>query len=246
MDREIFIGFDPRERRAYDACVRSILTHAKEPIAIRPISRQTLGARYDRPTETRDGKLWDVISAAPMSTEFSLARFWVPTVSFARVALFVDCDFLFRADPAELVDLFDQRYAVQVVQHDHQPAEAVKMDRQQQTRYARKNWSSCALWNLRHAAAKRCSMPDLTSRQGLWLHGFGWLKDQEIGHVPETWNWLDGYSDPLIEPKAVHFTRGTPDMIRDCHSVYAADWWAHSGAHSAPHFPVHSTARAAA
>jgi hypothetical protein len=30
--------------------------------------------------------------------------------------------------------------------------------------------------------------------------------------VPESWNWLEGWSSPDIDPKIVHMTRGIPTM----------------------------------
>ena len=50
----------------------------------------------------------------------------------------------------------------------------------------------------------------LIKKTGRWLHNFKWLNDNEIGHVPITWNWLEGYSSEKINPKNVHFTRGGP------------------------------------
>ena len=39
---------------------------------------------------------------------------------------------------------------------------------------------------------------------------FKWLADEDIGDLPEEWNWLDGYSSSKIDAKNVHFTRGGP------------------------------------
>ena len=56
-----------------------------------------------------------------------------------RWILFCDfADMLFLADPAELFDLADERYAVQVVKGRHVPDETVKMDGQAQTTYRAK------------------------------------------------------------------------------------------------------------
>ena len=226
-DCEIFIGWDPRERAAWEVCAQSIIRNAALPPVIRPISMQSLCdiGRYKRPTERRDGVLFDGISNAPMATEFAIARFFVPLVSRARWALFIDADFMFRADVAELFALADPRYAVQVVQHpDYAPHETVKMDGQPQLGYSRKNWSSLMLWNMNHSGSGRLVMHDANTRPGLWLHQFAWVHDQEIGALPAEWNWLEGISDPDIDPKAVHFTRGTPDMPGYEDSAYAGEW----------------------
>ena len=226
-DVEVFIGFDPRERMAWNVCARSLLAHSSYPPPVQPIARVPLQglALYTRPTGQAHG-LWDEISKAPMATEFALARFFVPFVSHARWALYVDGDFLFRADVGELFRLADPRFAVQVVKHEHAPEETVKMDGQAQSAYPRKNWSSAILWNLRHIGnGPRYSIRDANAKPGLWLHSFGWLKDEEIGDLPLHWNWLEGSSTREIEPKAVHYTRGTPDLPGYGDSAYADEWF---------------------
>ncbi|MGP1675925.1 MAG: hypothetical protein ACTS6J_02050, partial [Burkholderiales bacterium] len=226
---EIFIGWDARERLAWEVCARSITANAALPPPIRPISMQALVAAglYRRPTERRNGVLWDVASGAPMSTEFALARFFVPFLTRASWAIFCDGDFMFRADIAELLQHADRRYAVQVVQHpDYLPGERVKMDGQIQTAYPRKNWSSLMLWNMQHAGVRRLNQHDANTKPGLWLHQFAWLEPHEIGALPIEWNWLEGTSDPAIKPCAVHFTRGTPDML-DKPMAYRQEWCDH-------------------
>jgi len=160
-----------------------------------------------------------------MSTDFSLARFWVPQLAgISGWALFCDCDFMFRADVQELFALADPRYAVMVVKHDHQPTEMLKMDGQVQTRYPRKNWSSLMLWNLEHKGTLSLGHFTLNNTRGIDLHRFCWLDDKHIGSLPEHWNWLDGHSSSGMEPAAVHFTRGTPDMAGYEHTRYAPEW----------------------
>lgn len=229
MDCEIFIGWDARERLAWEVCARSIISHAELPPPIRPVSMEAMRSvgLYRRPT-SRDsaGRLHDDLSHAPMATEFALARFFVPFIARSQWALFCDADFMFRADIAELMAHAEQRYAVMVVKHpEYKPSEDIKMDGQIQTSYSRKNWSSLMLWNMSHAGARRLNVFDANQQSGLWLHKFGWLDDKEIGELPPEWNWLEGTSDASIEPKAVHFTRGTPDMIQD--AQYANEWHAH-------------------
>lgn len=220
---EIFIGYDSRERAAWEVCARSIVRHAALPPTISPIGMGTLNGAYRRPTERRGGILFDTVSDAPMSTEFALARFFVPCVARAQWVLFCDADFMFRADVAELFALADHRFAVQVVKHDFHPADVVKMDGQPQTDYPRKNWSSLVLWNMAHAANKRLWQADLDTRPGLWFHQFGWLKDHEIGELPAEWNYLEGVS-AAADAKAVHFTAGTPDMPGHENSRHADEW----------------------
>lgn len=225
MKYELFIGWDPRLARSWNVCARSAVAMSPSgPPDIRAISSSLLGGHYGRPTQSRNGQLFDGISNAPMSTEFSLARFWVPVEARAHWAIFCDGDFLWRCDPARLLDEVDPRFAVSVVQHQHRPAEDVKMDGQVQTRYERKNWSSLMVWNLQHAGSRRLQAFDLNTQPGLWLHGLAWLKDDEIGALDPRWNWLEGTDDPAMDPHAVHFTRGTPDLP-GYEAVPFADEW---------------------
>lgn len=224
---KVFIGYDGREPAGYEVALRSLLRKATQNV--RPIPLVTAHMRginlYWRPEEFRNGIRYDVISDAPMSTEFALTRFLVPALcDFEGWALFVDCDFLFRGDVAELFALKDESKAVQVVQHEYVPLDATKMDAQPQARYPRKNWSSAILWNCAHPAHRNLSLDEINSVPGLKLHAFWWLADALIGALPEAWNWLEGHSDFLIDPKAVHYTRGTPDMPGHENAAFADEW----------------------
>lgn len=214
-----FLGYDEREAIAYSVARHSILRHARAGVSVEPICRQTLGSKYWRQTEKRDGVLWDAISDAPMSTDFAIARFFVPHLT-GGWALFADCDILLTDDIWKIFDAvnFDDPKAVYVVQHHHNPREAVKMDGQVQTVYRRKNWSSVILWNCDHPAHARLTLEYLNSVPGRTLHAFDWLHEHEIGELHQTWNYLAGVF-PLIQttPKLIHYTVGGPwfDEYRD-------------------------------
>jgi uncharacterized protein YycO len=62
------------------------------------------------------------------------------------------------------------------------------------------------LFNCAHYANKTLTVQRVNSSAGRDLHAFDWLHDVEVGALPFEWNWLE------LEPKAVHFTHGTPDM----------------------------------
>lgn len=229
--KRVFIGYDARQKMQWEVCAASIQRKAKCPVPVSPIGRIDLMARglYKRGQRHIRGIDYDLPSEAPVSTDFALARFWVPVLSErAGWALFCDSDFLWRCDVRELMALADPRFAVMVVKHDYHPRDQQKMRGQPQTDYPRKNWSSLILWNLAHAGVSRLSDLDLMSRPGRWLHGFSWLEDKEIGELPEAWNWLDGHSPPTTQPKAVHFTRGTPDMEGWERTLYAPEWMAYA------------------
>ena len=218
----VFVGYDSREDIAYRVCRRSLLRRSSIPLDVIPIVQQELREaglswRERGPTE---------------STEFSFTRFLTPHLAGYRGwALFVDCDFLFVADVAELARLADPRYAVLCVHHDYTPREATKMDGAVQTAYPRKNWSSMALFNCGHPKNRAALTPEAVSTQtGAYLHRFMWLDDGEVGEVPFVWNFLVGHNkvDPADEagtaPRAIHYTSGGPwfERYKDCEF---ADLW---------------------
>jgi lipopolysaccharide biosynthesis glycosyltransferase len=209
----VFIGYDPREDLAYNVARFSFYRRATQPLAVRPLGLAA-APMCQRPIERRDGKLWCPISGAPMATEFAVSRFALPWVAEdADWALFVDCDVLALADVAELFDEADPSKAVQVVQHGaggHVPTSATKMDGATQTFYARKNWSSVVLWNLRHPGNRRFTIDMLNGLPGRDLHAFCWLEAHEIGHLNPRWNWLVSEQPRPVAPGIAHYTLGGP------------------------------------
>lgn len=226
----IYIGFDPREAEAFAVCRTSIENRLTVPVPVNSIILQDMidAGLYTRETEIRDGKLWDKISEAPMSTEFAISRFLTPILAkkdrkereAAGWALFMDCDMLVRENLARLFELADPRYAVMCVKHRHTPPPGTKMDGQAQISYARKNWTSLTLYNCDHPSNGKLTVEMINSVPGRDLHRFCWLEDHEIGELSPEWNWLVGHNDPKI----VHFTEGGP-WLPDYQSVeYAQEW----------------------
>ena len=223
----IYIGWDTREEAAYAVAVRSLIRHATCQLHIRRLDDRPLRFNkiYTRDWHSDGNQKFDNLDGKPFSTEFSFARFLVPAMEmYQGWAMFVDCDFLFRADIAQLFSLRDPKYAVQVVKHRHVPDNTEKMDGQIQSKYHRKNWSSMILWNCAHPSNKFLTVEQVNNRPGQWLHSFAWLQDRDIGELPVEWNWLVGHSDQSVDPKAVHFTDGGPwfDEYRDV--PYASEW----------------------
>jgi hypothetical protein len=223
----IWIGFDPREAAAFAVCRHSLKQTSTNPgVPIRGIVLSDLEQRglYYRPTERRGEQLWDVISDAPMSTEFAVSRFLTPILAGSGLALFMDCDILARSSVMRLFDRANSQYAVMCVKHQHEPLQyAVKMDGQQQVRYARKNWSSVMLFNCDHPSNKKLTVEMVNTLPGRDLHRFCWLEDDEIGELNPRWNYLVGHSEETDEPPVlVHFTEGVPDM-RGYENVEYAD-----------------------
>lgn len=222
-----YIGFDLRMPDAYMVAARSMINHCTTPITIKPLVLPHLRAcrAYTRKTILDDGIMVDEISQAPMSTQFAISRFLIPALQgFRGMSIFCDSDFMFRADVEHLVTHCNPNHAVSVVQHEYAPNESHKMDGQPQTLYARKNWSSLMVFNNDHPANRWLTVENVNRVPGRDLHGFCWLKDNEIGALDPAWNWLEGHSSMDISPKAVHYTRGTPDMPGYENAHYADEW----------------------
>ncbi|XP_009382825.3 protein CDI-like [Musa acuminata AAA Group] len=210
----IFVGYDSREDAAFQVCRHSLLRRSSVPLEVIPLKQ----------AELRAAGLYTRGRGATESTEFSFTRFLTPFLAgYQGWAMFVDCDFLFTADVAELSAMADDRYAVMCVHHDYAPKEGVKMDGVPQTVYPRKNWSSMVLYNCAHPK-NRALTPELVSAEsGAFLHRFMWLDDDDVGELPVAWNFLVGHNrvdptDPKTQPKAIHYTSGGPwfEAYRDC------------------------------
>lgn len=208
----VYMGWDPREKIAYDVARYSILRRSSSPKSVQvlplELNKPAIKDILTRPIEFKDGKLWCPISEAPMATEFAISRFCVPFLKNNGWALFCDCDILCLTDIKEIFDLADEKYAVMVVKHNHNPSETLKMDNQIQTTYSRKNWSSVILWNCGHPSNKKLTLENLNTWPGRDLHAFKWLNDDEIGELPPEWNFLVGVTPEIESPKILHYTLG--------------------------------------
>ena len=222
----VWIGWDPREWHAGVVSDLSIRAHSVRA-QIRRLALLELRARslYTRPTSLVDGRLWDDISAAPMSTEHAIARFFVPyLMGYQGWALFVDGDILCRANVADLFALADDQYAVMCVQHAPIVYGGTKKTGDAQMLYPRKNWSSVVLFNCAHAANRALDLTYLNHALGRDLHAFMWLDDAEIGALPDRWNYLVDLHAPMPDAAIVHYTLGTPDLPGRAEQPFADEW----------------------
>ena len=208
----VFIGYDPREASAFSVLAHSIHARASVPVSVTPLMLSQLAGVFTRARN------------ALQSTDFAFTRFLTPHLSgYEGWSLFTDCDMLVLDDVAALWALRDERYAVQVVKHDHRPREAVKFLGQPQTAYPKKNWSSVMLFN--NARCRTLTPEYVNTATGLQLHQFKWLPDDTlIGALPGRWNHLVGYDPPSRDVSLVHYTLGGPyfEEYRDCE--YADEW----------------------
>ena len=218
MPLPVFIGYDPREHDAYKVAAYSVIAHASKSVRVFPLDHMALRRKgiFTRPWRIdEEGKFWDDRDGRPFSTAFSHSRFLVPHLAREMGeswALFLEADMVVTGDVWEVFDHADDQYAAFCVKHDHRVVEGVKMDGQAQQNYNRKNWSSFTLWNVDHFANAALTPEAVNSATGSWLHAFSWLKDAEIGALPQEWNYLVGYTalDTGVKPKNYHFTEGVP------------------------------------
>ena len=231
----VYIGYDPKERVAYEVLKFTVEHIAVDNVRIVPIRRDVVEKMnmYWRKHQIVDGLSIDCLDGKPFSSEFSFTRFLVPALNmYEGWALYMDCDMYLRTDVNELFEEYDMDYyPLYCVKHAYAPGTGLKMDGQKQENYRRKNWSSFVLWNCSHPLNKQLTPEKVNTMTGSWLHGFQWLPDKEadIGSIHQEWNWLDNHSPEEIEAKNVHFTTGGPwfrDWIcgRDIDGKYAAEW----------------------
>jgi len=213
---KIFVGYDSREDAAWQVCRFSLMRHAKAKLQVQPIRLSEVKAAglYTRPIDVN------------ASTEFSISRFLTPALAASRSwSMFVDCDFLFTADVGNILENLSPDKAVYVVQHDYQPAHALKMDGRVQHSYPRKNWSSLMLFNGRHPKVQALTPDVVNQATPSYLHRFEWLDDDEIGELSMDWNFLVGeYSKPDFTPRAIHYTNGGPWFSQWRDVDYAELW----------------------
>ena len=222
-----FVGWDPRDINAFEVCHHTLIENASIEVEVIPLKDWELrrkGAYWRSYRVDSRGQKWDDRDGKPFGTDFSFTRFLVPALEEYKDewVMFCDPDFLWRSDVAALLDLIEPDKALMCVKHDHRPVETEK-GVGIQTVYDRKNWSSLMLMNpYRNRALSKRSV---SLQPGSYLHAMLWLEDHEIGELPEEWNWLEDWSDPRINPKVVHMTRGTPDMPGYEDVAYADEWW---------------------
>ena len=216
----VFIGFDTVETVSYHVLSHSIQARCSEPVSITPLMLTQLSGLMTREHHNLQ------------STEFSFSRFLVPHLcDYQGWALFMDCDMLVLDDMADLWNLRDDNFAVQVVKHDHVPKETTKFLGQPQSKYEKKNWSSVMLFN--NEKCKALTPDFVNTATGLELHRYQWLDgDHLIGDIPHRWNHLVGYDEtvPAGEASNLHYTIGGPyfDDYKD--TDYAAEWFAEKDA----------------
>ena len=211
----LFIGYDPREAVAYHVLSHSIIRRASIPVQIMPLALDQLGSVLTRERNPLQ------------STDFAFSRFLTPYLAgYEGWAIFMDCDMLVLGDMAELWNMRDERFAVQVAKHDYTPKNDKKFLEQTQTAYEKKNWSSVMLMNCARCTA--LSPQYVNTATGLELHRFRWLEDESlIGDIPLAWNYLVDEYDSIApsQLKNLHYTNGGPYFEAYSNCSYADLWF---------------------
>lgn len=219
----VYIGYDPKQALAAMVCAHSILRRATIPVRFFFVARHLLRDFYAREREPA------------ASTDFSDTRFLVPWLHQRMQtfegghdghghpwALFVDSDFLFLCDIAEVFAHAHPDLTLIVRQRpDGDQCAGTKFFGAAQINYPRKNWSSMVLFNTaRYAKTPRevegAAVPSLHRFEGVLL--------RDIGDFPRGYNHLVGVDAPNPDAKVVHFTLGGPWLAEYANVEHAQAW----------------------
>lgn len=197
----LYAGFDQREAACFHTFTQSVIERASVPVSFHPLHGPML-SHFDG---QKDG-----------SNAFIYSRFLVPYLQgYVGWAIFCDGDMVMLEDIAKLwafrAECFDK--AAYVVKHDYRtkhprkylgtPMEADNVD------YPGKNRSSVILWNCAHMANRILTPEFVKEAPGSFLHRFSWLKDSQVGELPQEWNALAVEQDVSLA-SLVHYTLGAP------------------------------------
>ena len=131
-------------------------------------------------------------------------------MNFRGWAIFADGDMVCLSDIKILKSYFDPNKAVTLVKHDYKTKHKTKYFGQKNEDYPRKNMSSEIIWNCEHPKNKILTPKFIGQKEGSFLHRFNWLKDEEIGELPKSWNWLAMEYEENRDLDLIHYTLGTP------------------------------------
>ena len=210
-DINIFIGYDSRHSDATNVCHNTIRRKLPEKISNRiKIHHLDVSKIEGWSREYKD-----------QSTEFTYTRFLVPHLSnYEGVSIFCDDDFIFTENILNLLYFIGPDDAVSCVKHDFKHKYDKKFTNTKDVWYDKKLWSSLMVFNNSHPDCKKLTLEMVQQQSGKYLHQFEWTEN--IGSIPNKWNWCEGYSDlkDIHRSYGLHFTRGGPwiqDM--DCGDI---------------------------
>lgn len=208
----LFFGHEDRAEAGTHAFLHSVIAHAREPVAVTPITRL---AALDQPEGTN---------------AFTFRRFLVPwMLRWSGLALFVDgADMLCRADVNEILQHLNLSKAVQVVKHDYRTRHARKylgsaMEADNED-YERKQWASVMLINCSHFGWRQVTPEFVRRAKPLDLLQLRFIDDNRIGELPIEWNWLVDEFGENQDAKLLHWTAGIPGIRGHADAPMAHEW----------------------
>lgn len=209
-------GYDAREFPGHEVFCHSVVKRARK--------RPTMLRIYSR------GGMPDV-----GTTHFTMARFAIPAMlgsGFKGRAIFCDAtDMVCLADIFELDDLFDPRFAVQVVKHPdyvsrHKRKFIGTVMEAPNKNYPRKNWASVMLINCAHPAWEGIDYKFLrTKADPATMLELRFIPDDAIGELPPEWNVLVDEQQPAKGAKILHWTAGIPVFHHYRDAPEAIQWF---------------------
>ena len=213
----LYIGFDQRESVGTHVFISSLIRHARAPIPVTILDKNTLERSRD--------------SVAEGTNAFTMSRFLVPYFQgWKGWAVFMDgADMLLRDDIYNLFDLMHLHSAVQVVHHNYDTQHPRKYVGTQMeadnVMYARKNWASVMLINCSHYAWRKVTPEYVNSVDKMHMLQFKFMDDKFISSLPKEWNWLVDEYGPSETAKVLHWTAGVPGFNAYRNAYHADEWF---------------------
>jgi lipopolysaccharide biosynthesis glycosyltransferase len=209
---KIFIGYDEQFEKNLKVQINSLIKNCKIDLEIFLLNYKDLKGILYRERE----KL--------QTTDSAFTRWLVPHLSnYKGWSLYMDSDMYCRGDISELFNLVDNNYSVMVVKHKINSKENQKFNNNKQTYYDRKNWSSLILFN--NSKCRNLNLEYVNKANGLDLHQFKWIKDEEIGELDISWNHLVGINQKNPNAKIVHWTLGGPWFEECTNTEFSEEWF---------------------
>lgn len=209
----VFFGHDERQIAGTTVFMRSVMQHARRPVALIPITSMSAVQGL------REG-----------TNAFTYRRFLVPwLMGWNGMAIFVDgADMLCRADINELADLYNPFMAVQVVRHEYTTRHPMKYCgttmEASNIDYPRKNYASCMIINCSHFSWRHVTPDYIDKTTAMHMLQLEFIQDRYIGELPAIWNWLVDENGPNDDAKICHWTAGIPGISYYKDAPMAEEW----------------------
>lgn len=235
MTDTYFIGYDAREDEAANVAAFSIRRWSTTRTRIYKLEHRLLRTMglFTRPWRIEpNGQFYDMRDGRPFSTEFSHSRFLVFHLAHALrltgPCMFIDCDWLFMADPAEVMDKQRKEPGrIGVVNRHREVAEdSVKMDGMVQQNYHRKLWSAMFTFTPGAGWEETFNVNAVNAATGRDLHAFFGIRDEDFWQIPPEWHFipsLDQYPENGLV-KGIHYSEFSPWLNPDKRAEYTASF----------------------